>query len=416
MYDEFGGEAVENIVFNCVNPEISINTTNKEESIIYNTPTSFNVALAKKFYTGTFKYQISQIPANSGVVTVDGAVYDGGITTVTNPDNLRIGFTPTREGAVSLKLKIMDDVEGVIEEIYNFSVANPEIEVNVTNHTPDVMVNATSTFNFTAAKSELPRKINVPDRAIPAGIASLKINGTTYTGGKLELTTPLNNTVKFTANKNCAIVLKLTVTDEWGKSTVKDIPFSVVNTDISINITNKEQDLLLSKATTLNFSVSKPNYGGTFKARVIDAENTGTIKFNNNSYSGEEIEVQANNSIEYTPKKLGAILLKLQVTDELGGEKEVPLSFNVTNPEIQVRITNKEDELIYNTRTNFNIALTKDFYVGTFDYEIEQVPANSGIVTVDDVAYPGGSVTATNHSNIRVAFTPTSRRQGILAI
>ena len=407
VYDEFGGEAVENIVFNCVNPEISINTTNKEESIIYNTPTSFNVALAKKFYTGTFKYQISQIPANSGVVTVDGAVYDGGITTVTNPDNLRIGFTPTREGAVSLKLKIMDDVEGVIEEIYNFSVANPEIEVNVTNHTPDVMVNATSTFNFTAAKANYPGKLMYQIEQSPAGIASLKINGTTYTGGKLELTTPLNNTVKFTANKNCAIVLKLTVTDEWGKSTVKDIPFSVVNTDISINITNKEQDLLLSKATTLNFSVSKPNYGGTFKARVIDAENTGTIKFNNNSYSGEEIEVQANNSIEYTPKKLGAILLKLQVTDELGGEKEVPLSFNVTNPEIQVRITNKEDELIYNTRTNFNIALTKDFYVGTFDYEIEQVPANSGIVTVDDVAYPGGSVTATNHSNIRVAFTPT---------
>ena len=407
VYDEFGGEAVENIVFNCVNPEISINTTNKEESIIYNTPTSFNVALAKKFYTGTFKYQISQIPANSGVVTVDGAVYDGGITTVTNPDNLRIGFTPTREGAVSLKLKIMDDVEGVIEEIYNFSVANPEIEVNVTNHTPDVMVNATSTFNFTAAKANYPGKLMYQIEQSPAGIASLKINGTTYTGGKLELTTPLNNTVEFTANKNCAIVLKLTVTDEWGKSTVKDIPFSVVNTDISINITNKEQDLLLSKATTLNFSVSKPNYGGTFKARVIDAENTGTIKFNNNSYSGEEIEVQANNSIEYTPKKLGAILLKLQVTDELGGEKEVPLSFNVTNPEIQVRITNKEDELIYNTRTNFNIALTKDFYVGTFDYEIEQVPANSGIVTVDDVAYPGGSVTATNHSNIRVAFTPT---------
>ena len=140
---------------------------------------------------------------------------------------------------------------------------------------------------------------------------------------------------------------------------------------------------------------------------VTDPTNTGTIKLNNSAHTGTTVAIQATNTVEFIPSRTGAIMMKIIISDDLGGEKEVPITFNVTNPGINLTVTNKQENIIFKTATNFNVAMKKDYYSGAYDYIVEQIPAGSGRVTIDGVAYSGGTAAVTNPANLRIGFTPT---------
>lgn len=409
VYDEHGSSTQENIIFNSISSPIDIRISNKEDNLIFNTATAFNAIITKDKYKGTFDYEIEQIPANSGIVTTDGQPYNGGIAAVNNPDNLLIGFTPTRAGHISLKLTISDKIGGKTEKLLEYDVVNPEIKVNITNQIPDILVNTESSFNFNVSKANYTGNLYYQITQEPAGSGVIKTNGKVYTGVKTLLSDLNNNTVSFTANKPGAVTLSLTVTDEWGKENIQLINYSVSNTDIKVNITEKEYDLSLNKATNVKFNVSKPNYTGSFSGKVLlEPEDGGTVKINNVPYHGKEyIDINPTNTIEFLPTKTGATLLKIIVKDEHNGEKEVAVNYKVVNPAIQLNITNRETNLTYNTPTSFNASVTKAYYNGGYDFQIEQLPAASGSLTVDNKAYNGGIQAVTNPRNILVGFKPT---------
>lgn len=413
--DQHGAEKEIAINFDVANPEIKLDITNLESELLYNTATNMNIAIDKQYYTGSYEYQIEQLPAASGTLSIDGKSYSGGIAAVTNPHNLQIGFTPTREGQVTLKLKVMDKVGSSAEKLLTFNVTNPELILSVTNHVPDLIVNSETSFNFAISKQNYSGKFKYQIEQTPAGTGSLKVNGSAYSGALMELSSAIGNTVLFTPGKTGSVTLKLTIQDEWGKVKTQQIAYSVSNSDMLVNLSNKEYDLLLNKPTNVSFTVSKPNYSGTFRAKITqEPEDAGTIKLNNSAYIGELVNISANNTIEFTPKKAGAALLKLTVYDELNGEKEVVLNYNVANPVIRLNTTGKEDNLALNSQTSLNVAMSKEYYNGTFDFQIEQLPAASGSILIDGKAYSGGIAPVTNPQNLRIGFTPT--REGRVSL
>ena len=413
--DDLGGMKEIKIIHNISNPPIKLKTTNKQDEIIFKTPTYFNLAVEKDFYPGDFDYVVEQIPETSGTVTVDGEEYSGGKNTVKNTENTRIGFTPEREGRISLKVTLTDKVGGKISQVFDFNVKNPELELNVNGQTPDIPVNAPTSFNFNVKKDNYPGKFNFQITCEPSNPGAIKVNDSPYNGGIVQLVSPNDNTVQFTPDKPGAVVLKLACSDEWGAKSEKIISYSVSNTSVEVNVTNKELDLILNKPTTFNFTVSKPGYSKGFKAKFsMIPENSGTIKLNNSAYDSGEVALLENNSLSFTPTSTGATMIKMTVIDELKGEKEVALNFNVSNPPIKLEVTNKQDEIIFKTPTYFNLAVEKDFYPGDFDYVVEQIPETSGTVTVDGEEYSGGKNTVKNTENTRIGFTP--EREGRISL
>ena len=407
VIDELKGEKEVALNFNVSNPPIKLEVTNKQDEIIFKTPTSFNLAVEKDFYPGDFDYVVEQIPEASGTVTVNGEEYAGGKNTIKNTENTRIGFTPEREGRISLKVTLTDKVGGEISRVFDFNVKNPELELNVNGQTSDVPVNAPTSFNFNVKKDNYPGKFNFQITCEPSNPGTIKVNDSPYNGGIVQLVSPNDNTVQFTPDKPGAVVLKLACSDEWGAKSEKIISYSVSNTSVEVNVTNKELDLILNKPTTFNFTVSKPGYSKGFKAKFsMIPENSGTIKLNNSAYDSGEVALLDNNSLSFTPTSTGAVMIKMTVIDELKGEKEVALNFNVSNPPIKLEVRNKTDNIIYNTTTGFNVTISKEGYSGKFNCRLSTVPANAGTISLDSKTYPGGFTPISNPQNLRVDFTP----------
>ena len=416
IYDELGCEVEKELAFNVKNSEFITSIGNQEPEIIYNTPTSFTLSVMKENYNKGFKYEILQNPENAGTIKINGSAYSEGKKVLEKPSLTLVEFTSTQAGKNIVTFKIYDEFGGSIDENIYFNVTNPDLNVNISNHTADLKVNATGQFNFTVSKEHYTGKFKAQIEQLPAGMGTITLDGKGYDGTETELA-KLSNVVTFTPSKTGAVTLKLTVKDEWGVSKIVEVPFSVSNTDMIVQVSNKEHNLLLNKTTRLNFDVSKPSYTGGFKAKIVqEPKNTGTVRLNNSVISDENLVViPANsNSLEFTPEKTGAVLLRLIVTDDLGGEKEVALNFNVTNPDININVTNKESDLTYNKKTSFNISVSKSDYKGTYKYELVQSPAASGTLEVDGKAYSGGIQNVTNPNNIAVSYTP--QEEGYVSI
>ena len=350
---------------------------------------------------------MEQIPAASGNIQINDIEYNGEIIDLSNP-NPKITFTPSKEGVIALKIKICDDVDGEYIQDIVYDCLNPEIKVSISGQESDIKANIPTTFNFGVDKANYHGKFYFQLVPIPVSGGKIKIGGKDYDMGKVEITNKNSNVVEFTPLKTGATILKLVVTDEWGKSTIKDINYSISNTDISVSVKENEPELLLNKEIEFQFNITKPNYSGKFKAKVIsEQENVGKIKINGSAHDGNYVVVQPNNTVSFTPQKAGSVLLKLIITDDLGGEKEIPVSFNVTNPEISVKVTNKENNLIFKTPTTFNLAASKEFYSDNFDMLVETIPEACGNIFINGLEYKGGMLPVIDPRNILVKFTPS---------
>ena len=406
IYDELGCEVEKELAFNVKNSEFITSIGNQEPEIIYNTPTSFTLSVMKENYNKGFKYEILQNPENAGTIKINGSAYSEGKKVLEKPSLTLVEFTSTQAGKNIVTFKIYDEFGGSIDENIYFNVTNPELNVNISNHTADLKVNATGQFNFTVSKEHYTGKFKAQIEQLPAGMGTITLDGKTYDGTETELA-KLSNVVTFTPSKTGAVTLKLTVKDEWGVSKVVEVPFSVSNTDMIVQVSNKENELYLNNTTNLNFNVSKPNYEGTFKARIVqEPEQAGEVKINNSSISDETVYINNSNTLSFNPRKTGAVLLKLIVMDDLGGEKEVALNFNVTNPELNVNISNHTADLKVNATGQFNFTVSKEHYTGKFKAQIEQLPAGMGTITLDGKGYDGTETELAKLSNV-VTFTPS---------
>ena len=63
-----------------------------------------------------------------------------------------------------------------------------------------------------------------------------------------------------------------------GKTVVKNLEFTVTNSDIDLKVTNVENQVYVGKPSTFNFSSTKPNYTGNLSYEITPTpEGMGTL-------------------------------------------------------------------------------------------------------------------------------------------
>lgn len=406
VFDENGGSSQEVVTFNCINPPIEVNITGKGEKVFINVESPFNVSVNKNYYTDKFKIQLISSPANSASIKINNISYNGGTQTIDDPQNCRITLIPKIEGNIVLQLIITDNVNGKSEQTLNFNVINSEIDLSVSNHTSDIVVHAPTTFNFAVAKTNYPGQFMYQITQEPASAGTLEVNNIQYNGYKQVVDTPYGNIVKFTPRITGVATLYLNITDDWGKSKSESIVYSISNSDIKVNVSGRENSLFRNKPTSFSFSIIKPNYTGNFEAEIIqEPVSIGKLKMNGTAYTSGLIPIKStNNLVEFVPEKTGSTLLKLRIKDELNGEKEVVLNFDVSDPPITLDVNNRTTDINVGSTIKFTIKADKENYDGNFNYEITPYPY-SGSVSV------GGKVGLTgtiDKTVTEITYTPES--------
>ena len=287
--DKFGGKNKKTIDYLVSNPPIKIETSNFVSSATFDSPSIFNFAVSKEHYNSQFKYTISTIPQNAGIIKVDNSEYDGSIRPVENPDNTKIEFTPTALGQVILKITISDQTGKKLTKEYNYTVTNTPINLLVTNQETGLTINKTTAFNFAINKPGYSGTFLYEITSDPVVGGVFSVNGTQYLGGKTPVTSNNSTRVEFTPTIIGDINLILTIYDEYGGNVEKELHYTVMNSTIDIILSNVERNILLGKETSFNFSTIKPNYSGNYYLEITQLpDKCGEIKINNNLYEGEK--------------------------------------------------------------------------------------------------------------------------------
>ena len=184
VMDDLGGMKEVPVSFNVTNPEISVKVTNKENNLIFKTPTTFNLAASKEFYSDNFDILVETVPEACGNIFINGLEYKGGMLPVIDPRNILVKFTPSKEGRISLVCTLRDKVNGQTVTTLDFDVVNPPVTLNVSGQTPDVKVNIPTSFNFNVDKSNYTGKLFFQITQEPAGSGKIKIGGGRLRHGK----------------------------------------------------------------------------------------------------------------------------------------------------------------------------------------------------------------------------------------
>ena len=130
--DDVDGEYIQDIVYDCLNPEIKVSISGQESDIKANIPTTFNFGVDKANYHGKFYFQLVPIPVSGGKIKIGGKDYDMGKVEITNKNSNVVEFTPFKTGAAILKLVITDEWEKTVEKEISYSVSNTDITVDLT--------------------------------------------------------------------------------------------------------------------------------------------------------------------------------------------------------------------------------------------------------------------------------------------
>lgn len=415
--DDFGGTKEKSYTYNVSNPDINIEVSNYVENAVLQKPLVLNIAASKLYYTDNFTYSIAQTPAYSGTLQVEGKEYTGGKIEVKDPTNIPIQFMPTKQGNITLAVTIFDKLGCKTTKNLSFNVANPGIVLTIGNKQEDIILNKQTNFNLSVSKLHYEKEFNFEVIQEPLNSGIVKINGAGYVGGLTTIDNPKNTVIGFTPNNTGNVNLKIKVTDEFGGESVIDVPYSVSNSDITLDVINGSYDLMLDKESEFTFSANKPNYSGKFTYK-IDVEPVGAInlKINSNNYSGGEIETSSIEDINVSmnPKKEGSAKLTITIKDEFGGVKTKDLTFNIVNPTIDLTVENQSLDLIIGKQTSFFITAEKANYKGKFNYSIASDVDDYGKVSINGSNYYGGELTASSLNKQEVRFTPA--KEGTLTL
>ena len=409
--DKYSTIKKDTVSFNVTESSADIQITNfKEEYTVYDLAT-FNLAVNTSNYTGQYKIEILQEPANCELF-INGVSYTGGRIPLINKDNTLVGFIPKATGNIKMSAVIYDDYNSRSVKELNFKVINSQGQINISNQNPSINILDQTSFNFSINKPQYKDDFQFEITTTPVNAGALKINGKEYSGGKIKIDNPNNTLVTFVPEKIGNIILHLTAYDKFGGRLNEDITYSVSNTTIQVGVTNLEKDLIVGKETSFNISAHKPflkpeqNLQFSINA---DPSSKGVIYINNQYYlpnSVISIKNQENVIISYLPNEEGKVTLFLNVWDNYLGTVNYPVTFNITNPPIKIQTTNYSENICINTESKLNFSVSKNNYKGKFKVNIipsSETPLN---LKLNGIRYEGGYTGLEFPENNQISFTP----------
>ena len=380
------------VSYNVTNPEIGISSNISDtEEVMFNSTKSFTVNVNKENYMGTFKYRLSVIPSEFGIVKIDGKAYDGGIEDVGKENDLQIEYTAPKEGYSTILLEIWDETNQKKEKRFSFNVQNPPLSFSINNSTNDLAIGSQHSFSVT------PQKQNY------SGTYRYQISQYPYTGseitvnGKNELTGTLTSLtdIKIKPLRIGSIVLNIKVADEWGKVAEKQLDFNVTNTPINLSFANMETNCVLNMKTSFNALVDKQNCEDRETLSYsISPLTSGNIMIDGTKYTGNTIsatyeQLKQGLNVEYIPSREGVNTLTFAVTDQYHSTTFKTIDFNVSNPNLSVSLAGVNlslaNEATLGETYKFAYNISKEYYDDDFAYVITLDDANAGTIATSDI-------------------------------
>ena len=419
IYDDFNGKIEKRLDYSIINPEIIVETTNYSENAIMRKESIFNIAVSKKHYEGNFALSMATEPLHTALIKVNGKVYEGGKVQITDPKNTCICFTALEEKAITLKLNITDEIRGNYTKDFLFKVSNPNMILITSNEEKNLTLDKETKFNFSISKNSYDQGFEYEIIQEPLNSGKIRIGTNDYIGGMQKVINSTNTQIYFTPTKtgDCKLILKLY--DEFGGEVSKEIPYVVSNSDIEINVSNGSTDLIIGKPNNIILSVSKPNYSGNYTYDIKQTpDNFCDITIGGKEYISGAIQVESieNINIKMLPKKYNEASIDIIVKDQFGGEKVHRIVYNISNPNIDLNITNYTSASVLQKENIFNASISKEYYSGYFTYSLKQEPLYSGNITVNGKEYKGGIATIADPKNLIVGFTPVKANNAVLTL
>lgn len=415
--DKWGTEKIQTLGYTISTSDILMELRNVVPDAILNQTSVFTMSLSKQYYQGRYDYSIVSTPAHAGRIVVDNEEYNGGLVPVKNAKNTTIRFTPTQEGNISLQINVSDTISGEASKTILFNVKNNPIQIIANNIEPGLTLNRETKFNFAVNKLNYDGKFLAELTTEPVATGDIKINGTPYEGGRVEITDVTNTRVTYTPRLLGNVNMFLKVYDDNGSYAEKELNFNVKNSEFITHVGNQEADIIYNVPTNFTFSVMKEGYNDGFKYEILqDPADAGAIKINNNAYTGGKkiMENPSLTHVEFTSTQEGKNILTFKIFDIFGDSIVENVIFNVTNPPIELTLNGPASRtMTIGQKTSFQIKAAKEGYRGDFQYEITPIPVDCGTLMTDGRSALTGTL---NPNPTTAEFTPTQLGTAMFAV
>lgn len=375
--DVYGERSNKTLEYHIKKSELTITPIgNIDASINKNEGGRFSLAVEKENYAG--KYYLETNGKGYKNLKVSGQLYTEK-SEIADPKNVSISFFPSGNEDVEIHLRVTDEEGETVEKSYLFKVNNSDLLLTLNGIPGTLYTGNESIFSFIPTKPSYTGILKYKIHMMPEDAGELYIAGIPYYPGDIsEINAGATTHVVFKALKECTAEIKVTVTDKQSEKS-KLFSCKIINTPVIINVTGFHSNSTINTENISYLSVPKNNYKGKYKLNITtEPNNAGVFRINNNIYEGGEVVLDQpdNTKITFIPRISGTIFTDLKITNEYGASSTQQLEYNITNPELQVTITELK-ELTVNKEAVLNFNVNKPNYTGNLYCEVKGDNINS---------------------------------------
>lgn len=283
-------------------------------AVYVNRPVGVNLSLS-----GRVPYSV-QYSGGSGTLVRNGVTVAPN-TNVSISTNETWQYTSTTTGNHTLNFTATDKDGQTKTSSSSITSSIAAVSANLTtNNNTTLVTKPTSTvLQLSNAAGESPLRV---DWNCPQGGSMNIVSGQKYAAGNLTLTYTPNATAG-------AKTINITVTDDYGQS--QSVAWNVTAQYGSIVASMPAVSTLITTPVTVNYTVSKEQYFGTFYVRLSAS--------GGHSLSQSTMNVAAGtHSFVFTPTSDNAASVTLDITDDQGGSTQVTQNITINHPRLDVNV------------------------------------------------------------------------------
>ena len=352
---------------------------------------------------------------NSGSLKINNNELLPGNTITIEKENV-CEYIPSQYGKASIEFIISDKYHTIRKDTAEFFVERSVINTNISNYTRGITLSDEQNIQLSVSKiGEYTGKYKLQIIQEAPSDFKIKVNGSNYQGGKIDIINSDNTLISFIPLKPGITKLVINVHDDFENYITKELDFEVKNSLTRVIIANNNTNLKLHETASFNFAIAKPNYSGIFQFEIIHSGKFANILVDGKSYQGGRVDVKNINNtlVQITPVVTGSETLNLNIYDEFGSIISENLTYNINNTNISVEIASQENKLILGKKTSFTFKASKPNYSENLYYELKMVP-EKGYVKVGGSLLSPGKHPFLPGQDILCTFTPEEEGQAII--
>lgn len=185
------------------------------------------------------------------------------------------------------------NITRIRKDTAEFFVERSVINTNISNYTRGITLSDEQNIQLSVSKiGEYTGKYKLQIIQEAPSDFKIKVNGSNYQGGKIDIINSDNTLISFIPLKPGITKLVINVHDDFENYITKELDFEVKNSLTRVIIANNNTNLKLHETASFNFAIAKPNYSGIFQFEIIHSGKFANILVDGKSYQGGRVDVK----------------------------------------------------------------------------------------------------------------------------